>query len=85
MNRIEELKQQAGIQDNPDQEGLDLFANKLIEDLYMLCDQAWAHNEKEKTKEGVSNVEQLIFAGAMAQCQKMKENIAEFFGVKQDE
>jgi hypothetical protein len=26
-----ELKQQAGIQDNPDQEGLDLFAELIIE------------------------------------------------------
>ena len=82
MNRIEELKQQA-----TDEAGLNatVLVELMIKDLYMLCDQAWAHNEKEKTKEGVSNVEQLIFAGAMAQCQKMKENIAEFFGVKQDE
>ena len=82
MNRIEELKQQA-----TDEAGLNatVLVELMIKDFYMLCDQAWAHNEKEKTKEGVSNVEQLIFAGAMAQCQKMKENIAEFFGVKQDE
>ena len=30
MNLLE-LKQQAGIQDNPDQEGLDLFAELIIE------------------------------------------------------
>jgi hypothetical protein len=29
--RIKELKQQTGIQDNPDQEGLDLFAELIIE------------------------------------------------------
>jgi hypothetical protein len=28
-----ELKQQAGIQDNPDQEGLDLFAELIVRDL----------------------------------------------------
>jgi hypothetical protein len=28
--RIQELKQQAGIQDNPDQEGLDLFAELIV-------------------------------------------------------
>ena len=28
--RIRELKQQAGIQDNPDQEGLDLFAELIV-------------------------------------------------------
>jgi hypothetical protein len=28
--RIQELKHQAGIQDNPDQEGLDLFAELIV-------------------------------------------------------
>ena len=28
--RIKELKQQAGIDDNPDQEGLDLFAELIV-------------------------------------------------------
>ena len=32
MNLLE-LKQQAGIQDNPDQEGLDLFAELIVRDL----------------------------------------------------
>ena len=33
MNQqIRELKQQAGIQDNPDQEGLDLFAELMVQD-----------------------------------------------------
>ena len=33
MNQqIRELKQQAGIQDNPDQEGLDLFAELIVQD-----------------------------------------------------
>ena len=30
--RIKELKLQAGIQDNPDQEGLDLFAGMIVEE-----------------------------------------------------
>ena len=30
--RIKELKQQAGIDDNPDQEGLDLFAELIVKD-----------------------------------------------------
>jgi hypothetical protein len=30
--KISELKQQAGIQDNPDQEGLDLFAQLVIDE-----------------------------------------------------
>ena len=30
MKLIEQLKQQAGIEDNPDQEGLDLFAELVV-------------------------------------------------------
>ena len=30
--RIKELKQQAGIDDNPDQEGLDLFAELIVQE-----------------------------------------------------
>jgi predicted ester cyclase len=79
--RINELKLHAGIQDNPDQEGLDLFAEMIVKDFYDICNQAWAFNEQEKAKEGASQAEQLVFAGAMAQCQKMKENIEQQFGV----
>jgi len=32
--RILELKQQAGIDDNPDQEGLDLFAELIVKECY---------------------------------------------------
>ena len=81
--RIKQLKLHAGIQDNPDQEGLDLFAELLITDFYDICNQAWAFNEQEKAKEGASQAEQLVFAGAMAQCQKMKENIEQQFGIKE--
>ena len=31
-NRIRELKLQAGIKDNPDQEGLDLFAELIVQE-----------------------------------------------------
>ena len=82
MNKyIYTLKQQAGIDDNPDQEGLDLFAELIIKDFYDICDQAWNANEKNRTKEGLSIPEQMVLAGAQAQCQKMKENIKEQFGV----
>jgi hypothetical protein len=36
--RIEELKLRAGIQDNPDQEGIDLFAELLIQECVQLAD-----------------------------------------------
>jgi predicted ester cyclase len=81
--RIKQLKLHAGIQDNPDQEGLDLFAEMIVKDFYDICNQAWAFNEQEKAKEGASQAEQLVFAGAMAQCQKMKENIEQQFGIKE--
>jgi len=55
----------------------------LVKDFYDICNQAWAFNEGEKAKEGASQAEQLVFAGAMAQCQKMKENIEQQFGVKE--
>jgi predicted ester cyclase len=80
---IKQLKLHAGIQDNPDQEGLDLFAEMIVKDFYDICNQAWAFNEQEKAKEGASQAEQLVFAGAMAQCQKMKENIEQQFGIKE--
>ena len=38
---IQELKHQAGIEDNPDQEGLDLFAQLIIQDC---ADLAYSYN-----------------------------------------
>ena len=37
--RIRELKQQAGIQDNPDQEGLDLFAELIVNGCLTICEE----------------------------------------------
>jgi hypothetical protein len=37
--RIRELKQQAGIQDNPDQEGLDLFAELIVDECLTICEE----------------------------------------------
>jgi hypothetical protein len=41
MTTVQELKQQAGIGDNPDQEGLDLFAQLIIQDC---ADLAYSYN-----------------------------------------
>ena len=38
MNLLE-LKQQAGIQDNPDQEGLDLFAELIVRECIDIADE----------------------------------------------
>ena len=42
MNLLE-LKQQAGIQDNPDQEGLDLFAELIVRECDRYARSAWEH------------------------------------------
>jgi hypothetical protein len=82
--RLRILKEQAEFVDDryalPD-EFAKQFSDLLIKDFYDICNQAWAFNHTEKNKEGISPAEQLVFAGAMAQCQKMKENIREQFGV----
>lgn len=61
---------------------IEKFAELLVKDFYNMCDQAWTHNEKEHSKNDISPAEKLIYAGAMAQCQKMKENIKERFGIE---
>ena len=84
--RLQSLKEQAEFVGDryalPD-EFAEQFAQMIIKDFYDMCNQAWSFNEKEKNKEGLTPAEQLVFAGAMAQCQKMKENIEEQFGVKE--
>jgi hypothetical protein len=40
-NKINLFKQQAGIQDNPDQAGLDLFARLIVQEC---ADLAYSHN-----------------------------------------
>jgi hypothetical protein len=41
--RIKQLKQQAGIDDNPDQEGLDLFAKLIILECDRYARSTWEH------------------------------------------
>ena len=47
---INKLKQQAGIQDNPDQEGLDLFAELIIQECARLsdCKNSFGHGSRVK-------------------------------------
>jgi hypothetical protein len=59
------------------------FAHMIIKDFYNICDQAWQANETSRTKEELSMAEQMVYAGAQAQCQRMKENIREYFGVEE--
>ena len=41
MIDLTELKQASGIQDNPDQEGLDLFAQLIVAECAKIADRAW--------------------------------------------
>lgn len=47
---IDKLKQQAGIQDNPDQEGLDWFAELIIQECARLsdCKNSFGHGSRAK-------------------------------------
>ena len=38
-NKIKQLAEQAGIQDNPDQEGLELFANLIVQECLAQIDK----------------------------------------------
>jgi hypothetical protein len=44
--RIKELKQQAGIDYNPDQEGLDLFAELIVRECIQAVDNVGGYNEE---------------------------------------
>ena len=51
MNKIKDLKLQAGVEDNPDQEGLDLFAELIIKEC---CDAVGdGHSWKSITVEEI--------------------------------
>ena len=49
-DRINKLKLKAGIQDNPDQEGLDLFAELIIQECAQLadCPNSFKHRSGSK-------------------------------------
>jgi hypothetical protein len=79
--RIEQLMKQADYP-APEMAGrAQRLVELLIKDFYDICNQAWSANEANRVKEELSMAEQMIFAGAQAQCQRMKENIKEYFGV----
>jgi len=49
--KIQELKQQAGIDDNPDQEGLDLFARLVAEECAIIAQAGLAPAAVQVIKE----------------------------------
>jgi hypothetical protein len=58
--RIQELKQQAGIQDNPDQEGLDLFAELIVRDCMDVVDGYTKPRTFETHYDAVAQIEALF-------------------------
>ena len=52
IDRIKELKLRAGISDNPDQEGLDLFAELIIQECAELadCPNSFKHRSGNKIR-----------------------------------
>jgi ABC-type Na+ transport system ATPase subunit NatA len=73
INIITECKQQAGIQDNPDQEGLDLFAELIIKECIELVETTPRHCAF--TTHDLSTVECTI--------QKTSERLHGYFGIQQ--
>ena len=56
MNKcIKELKQAAGIDHNPDQEGLDLFAELIIRECALLCDNHGNKVEDDRPNKDLSS------------------------------
>ena len=64
-NLIKKLKQQAGIDDNPDQEGLDLFAKLIVDEV---CEVA------RNTILSGSGVNPTTFDGTVTTVEKIKEH-----------
>ena len=69
MNLLE-LKQQAGIQDNPDQEGLDLFAELIVQK----CIRIVAKRKDQAIDDGY-NVDEAMSVAEM--------DLLEYFGVEE--
>ena len=69
---LQELKQQAGIKDNPDQEGLDLFAELIVREC---ADACYKHKDVESF--GIYPVRVAMVTKACS------DNIKEHFGVQE--
>jgi hypothetical protein len=67
---IQKLKQQAGINDNPDQEGLDIFAKLIVDECIEVA---------KRTILSGSGVDPDTFTGTVTTAEKIKEH----FGVKE--
>ena len=80
---LQELKLQAGIQDNPDQEGLDLFAELIVKECVDICNQAILQNQDTLSKLNTDELaEKMIIHGSINQAQKLGNGIKQHFGVE---
>jgi hypothetical protein len=81
--RIRQLKLQAGINDNPDQEGLNLFAELIVRECVDICNQAILQNQATLSKLSTDELaEKMIIHGSINQAQKLGKGIKEHFGVE---
>ena len=83
-DKIKTLKQQAGIADNPDQAGLDLFAELIVGECVDICNQATLQNQDTLSKLNTDELaEKMIIHGSINQAQKLGKGIKQHFGVEE--
>ena len=78
---LQDLKLQAGIKDNPDQEGLDLFAELLIRECVEQCQHEWYALNNAKSVENESPRDIGIRVGQKNGMLKAISKIKQHFGV----
>ena len=82
--KIKLLAEQAGIDDNPDQEGLDLFAELIVQECVEICNQAILQNQYTLSKLNEDELaEKMIIHGSINQAQKLGKGIKQHFGVEE--
>lgn len=64
-----------------DKFNVNVFAHLLIQEFFTIIDEAYEANVTAKNSAETS-AEQLVFAGAIAQCEKMRINIKERFDLE---
>jgi hypothetical protein len=78
---LQDLKLQAGIEDNPDQEGLDLFAELIIRECVEQCQREWYILNNDKLVENESPRDIGIRVGQKNGMLKAISKIKQHFGV----
>ena len=81
---LQQLKQQAGIEDNPDQEGLDLFAELIVRECVRECKQEWYDTNNDPELNAETDTRMIgIKIGIKQGSLKCISRIKEHFGVEE--